>query len=336
MAETGNHDGDDDASRRSQELESLRAFYENEILEDTTDEQWFIRVGSCVVLEMSVPPNYPSTSAPALLLRAPPWILDQGRAVELANELVELFTPDSEVAIMWAEHCRAELNVASSNEDTFDVANAEAETIVNPVEEDDTTPPTMVNAGEVVTFRPPTSKHGQSTRHFDASVVGSQSNRRTIHRGEPYHPPKSGPSETMVARVAHVTSMDHVNWVLAELLLNDRKVARATHNMIAYRFFDQDKHCLVSDNDDDGEKGAGSKLAALLDMSDAKDVLVVVSRWFGGIHLGPSRFKYIACVARDLLQDEGFIGTPADRQDEGGGTTVVKRKGKKGSKVERR
>jgi hypothetical protein len=311
-------------------LESLRAFYENEILEDTTDDQWFIRVGSCAVLEMSVPANYPSTSAPTPVLRAPPWILDQGRAVELAKELVELFTPDSEVAIMWAEHCRAELNSASSNEDNFDVANAEAETIVNPVVEDDNT------AAEVVTFQPPTSKFGQSTRHFDASVVESQSNRRTIHRGEPYHPPKSGPSETMVAHVAHVTSMDHVNWVLAELLLNDKKVARATHNMIAYRFFDQEKHCLVSDNDDDGEKGAGSKLAALLDMSNAKDVLVVVSRWFGGIHLGPSRFKYIACVARDLLQDEGFIGAPADRQEEGGDTTVVKRKGKKGRQVERR
>lgn len=50
--------------------------------------------------------------------------------------------------------------------------------------------------------------------------------------------------------------------------------------MIAYRFFDKDRGCLVSDNDDDGEKGAGAKLAALLEMADVRDVIVIVSRWY--------------------------------------------------------
>ena len=34
----------------------------------------------------------------------------------------------------------------------------------------------------------------------------------------------------------------------------------------------------------------------------ANNVLVVVSRWFGGVHLGPARFKYIANTARELLE----------------------------------
>ena len=111
----------------------------------------------------------------------------------------------------------------------------------------------------------------------------------------------------MIAHVARVESMEHVNWVLAELLFGDKKVAKATHNMIAYRFWDSETKCLVSDNDDDGEKGSGSKLAALLELSDAKNVIVIVSRWYGGIHLGPARFKYIASTAREALEEFGFL-----------------------------
>ena len=55
------------------------------------------------------------------------------------------------------------------------------------------------------------------------------------------------------------------------------------------------------DNDDDGEHGAGTKLAHLLQIRNEDGVLLVVSRWFGGIHLGPKRFAHISNVARDLL-----------------------------------
>jgi len=49
---------------------------------------------------------------------------------------------------------------------------------------------------------------------------------------------------------------------------------------------DSDATILKHDNDDDGEDGAGSRLAHLLEMRKEDGVLVVVSRWFGGIHLG--------------------------------------------------
>ena len=135
-------------------------------------------------------------------------------------------------------------------------------------------------------------------RTFEVAVVENDSNRRTIFRGEPFHPPKSGPSEIMLAHVASVSSMDHVHWVLHHLLFTDKKVGQASHNMIAYKFHDNKMGCIVSDSDDDGEKGSGSKLAALLDLADAQDCIVVVSRWYGGVHLGPARFKWIATVAR--------------------------------------
>jgi len=41
-----------------------------------------------------------------------------------------------------------------------------------------------------------------------------------------------------------------------------------------------------------------------------------VSRWFGGVHLGPARFKYIANTARELLD---ACGHGAERRVGGGG-----------------
>lgn len=61
------------------------------------------------------------------------------------------------------------------------------------------------------------------------------------------------------------------------------------------------------DNDDDGEKGSGAKLASLLQLSNVDNAMVIVSRWYGGTHLGPARFKHIASVARDGLVQAGFL-----------------------------
>jgi putative IMPACT (imprinted ancient) family translation regulator len=44
-----------------------------------------------------------------------------------------------------------------------------------------------------------------------------------------------------------------------------------------------------------------------LQVTNAKNVCVVISRWFGGILLGPYRFKHINNCARDLLEECGEI-----------------------------
>lgn len=44
-------------------------------------------------------------------------------------------------------------------------------------------------------------------------------------------------------------------------------------------------------SEDDGEHGAGEPLLHMMRALGAIDVLVVVTRWFGGILLGPDRFK---------------------------------------------
>lgn len=109
-----------------------------------------------------------------------------------------------------------------------------------------------------------------------------------------------------------------------QALLADRKIARATHNIMAYRFSDKNGR-VVQDNDEDGETAAGGRLAHLLEIVDAKNVVVVISRWYGGIQLGPDRFKHINNVARTLLEREGLITSAT------GGATPGPSNGKKKS-----
>lgn len=52
----------------------------------------------------------------------------------------------------------------------------------------------------------------------------------------------------------------------------------------------------------------GQLLLAILTMQimDVWNVMVVVTRWFGGTHLGPDRFKHINAATRDVLLKGGF------------------------------
>lgn len=63
----------------------------------------------------------------------------------------------------------------------------------------------------------------------------------------------------------------------------------------------------LQDCDDDGESAAGSRLLHLLQITDAVNVVIVVSRWYGGVLLGPARFTHINNAARVLLDKEGYI-----------------------------
>jgi putative IMPACT (imprinted ancient) family translation regulator len=88
--------------------------------------------------------------------------------------------------------------------------------------------------------------------------------------------------------------------MMAELLSNG-KIARATHNMLAYRIQGSEGlpgSGILQDCDDDGEAGAGSRMLHLLQILQVMDVAVVVTRWYGGIHLGADRFKHINNATR--------------------------------------
>ena len=61
---------------------------------------------------------------------------------------------------------------------------------------------------------------------------------------------------------------------------------------------------------DDGEGGAGIKIMHLLQDNNVRNVMIVVSRWFGGMLLGPARFMYITDAARGVLNQGGYLQQP--------------------------
>lgn len=79
----------------------------------------------------------------------------------------------------------------------------------------------------------------------------------------------------------------------------DLRSARATHNIYAYRLNSGGK--ITEHYEDDGEHGAGRKLLNLLQSDHIDNQLVVVSRWCGDQHLGPSRFDYILEAAQEVI-----------------------------------
>ncbi|KDN51142.1 hypothetical protein RSAG8_00771, partial [Rhizoctonia solani AG-8 WAC10335] len=124
-----------------------------------------------------------------------------------------------------------------------------------------------------------------------------------------------------IGRACRITHPDQVPVILAYLMA-DRRIARAAHPIInAWR-------CTVDgvmhqDNDDDGESAAGRGIAHLLQIMELDHVLVVVTRFFGGIHLGPDRFKWINQSARNALEQGGFLEQASTNNNTGG------RKGKR-------
>ena len=246
---------------------------------------------------------HPRSRQPAPLLHVP--ALEPADAERLGSELLAMYD-GAEVVFQWVEFLREQLMLGEGlAEETGDVTGEASEEVAcEGVDALTLGEPGQTAGGGGVTFIPNTTRYGQRVRHFDAAAV-DDAHRVQIAHGENFHPPKSGPSECFQAHVARVESMSQVQWVLRELL-DDKRVARATHNMIAYRFWDIARGVQVADNDDDGESTSGQKLSFLLDSMGVNNVLVVVSRWFGGVHLGPARFKYIANTGRELLEACGF------------------------------
>ncbi|KAG5488920.1 hypothetical protein JIQ42_00538 [Leishmania sp. Namibia] len=103
-----------------------------------------------------------------------------------------------------------------------------------------------------------------------------------------------------VAHMARVHSIDEVREVV-QYLHSIKNIACAAHPTIyAYRFTDANS-VLQKDSDDDGESGASVKMMFLLDQLQVDGYIVVVTRWWGGILLGPDRFKHIMEVTKNIL-----------------------------------
>lgn len=111
---------------------------------------------------------------------------------------------------------------------------------------------------------------------------------------------------TFIAHVAPVTSPAQAKLYVEQLLASDKRIRSASHNMTAWRIRG-DGGASYQDCDDDGEDAAGGRLLHLMQLMDIWDAMVVVTRWYGGVHMGPRRFAVINSVARDGFVRAGMV-----------------------------
>ncbi|KAL8946637.1 MAG: hypothetical protein Q9222_006994 [Ikaeria aurantiellina] len=120
--------------------------------------------------------------------------------------------------------------------------------------------------------------------------------------------PVTEKKSTFLGRACGVQSTTEARHAVSHLLSSDRRTSKATHNITAYRIqaHINGLNIIYQDCDDDGEDAAGGRLLKLLQMMDVWNVVVVVSRWYGGVKLGPARFGIINAVAREAIVAGGF------------------------------
>lgn len=134
---------------------------------------------------------------------------------------------------------------------------------------------------------------------------------------------------TFVGRCLAVSSLQDATDSISHLLSTNKRVAGATHNITAWRIKSKPAQSggpeiVVQDCDDDGETAAGGRLLHLMQLMDVWNVVVVVTRWYGGVKLGADRFRCINAVARETLVNGGFVVDEKDKDNKG--------KGKKGKR----
>ncbi|KAI9676011.1 MAG: eIF2 kinase Gcn2p negative regulator [Caeruleum heppii] len=101
-----------------------------------------------------------------------------------------------------------------------------------------------------------------------------------------------------VARCAAVSSPAMARSHVASLIESDKKLAKAHHNITAYRIRGEGG-VAYQDYDDDGETAAGGRLLHLMQLMDIWNAMVVVTRWYGGVQLGPDRYIYFILCGED-------------------------------------
>ncbi|KAM9308353.1 protein IMPACT [Gastrophryne carolinensis] len=241
-------------------------------------------------LQVILPPEYPAAAPPLYQLNAP-WLRGEDR-LTLSNHLEEIYVQNlgDNILYQWVEKIR-ELLVEKSKTSapgpklkaTSEEAEADDEEIASCSELLNDLLVNSIITGNFETFEE------------------SEKEVPTITHGQPISDRRS----TFQAHLAPVIATSQVKRVLNKLYEN-KKIASATHNIYAYRIYSKKTNNFIQDCEDDGETAAGKRLLHLMQILDVRDVMVVVSRWYGGILLGPDRFKHINNCARNLLVENNY------------------------------
>lgn len=88
--------------------------------------------------------------------------------------------------------------------------------------------------------------------------------------------------------------------------LKDKKFRQADHNIVTYRIKENNGRILEYKNDGynspSKETGAGVMMLEIMRNKKAENLCVIVTRWYGGVHLGADRFKHVRDATIEILK----------------------------------
>ncbi|KAM8967696.1 protein IMPACT isoform 2-T2 [Pelodytes ibericus] len=244
-------------------------------------------------LQVILPSEYPVTAPPLYQLNAP-WLRGQDRTA-LSNSLEEICLQNlgENILYLWVEKIREFLVDKSQASDIADPGSRlKSTTEENDIDDDSE----ILVSSELLNEL---CQNSALTGCIETSE--DKADTPTIVHGDPISDRRS----TFQAHLAPVVNPYQVKAMLSKLYEN-KKIAAATHNIYAYRIHSKKTNTFMQDCEDDGETAAGKRLLHLMQILDARDVMVVVSRWYGGILLGPDRFKHINNCARNILVEHNY------------------------------
>ncbi|KAK7697364.1 hypothetical protein SLS64_013607 [Diaporthe eres] len=111
---------------------------------------------------------------------------------------------------------------------------------------------------------------------------------------------------TFVARATAISDPSQRPKLLKSLFDAQPGLRSASHNVWAYRIHPSEKAISNHPREashDDGESGAGDLLLRILRETNSMDTLVVMTRWYGGIMLGPDRWRLMRNVVTSALSE---------------------------------
>lgn len=101
------------------------------------------------------------------------------------------------------------------------------------------------------------------------------------------------------ARSITLTNALEIPSILEQLKAENKHIAKASHpHIIAWRTTNP----RAQGSKDNGEKGAGYRLLEAIERHNVEDVLVIVTRWYGGTPNGSLRFRHINNSALESLR----------------------------------
>ncbi|CAH0473968.1 unnamed protein product [Peronospora belbahrii] len=289
------------AELQSEEIEVLQSIYEDKMKVQSDLDQYnrkrsvtiSIPGPHLIVLLVHLPQGYPSTDAPIAEVYES-FGLTNAQRDEILKKLTVIFERSGGQVCLyeWIEGVREKYINANEQDGTLEDGDDDHDN-----DKEKLADHIIIKSFELdsQTLRPRV-RTAQLVRDVKREAVIAP---LIVHGKTPIVDRKS----TFIGHACPVKCVEDVRSFLA-LLLDDHKIERAIHNMLAYRITGE---CIVKDNDEDGEHGAGSKLSNLLELLKVENVAVVVTRWYGGIKLGPDRFKHINACARLVLEENGFM-----------------------------